>query len=104
MRALFNISRETPRRRRHDEASFAEASLGADEASCSSKASVARTPSLGANEFLEVLAGALGATGVLARRRWQTSFHQTSFCKLLAGKLSSAQASTNVLPSFTYRP
>ena len=82
-----------------DEVSFAEASLGADEASlaepsCSSKASVARTASLGANEFLEVLAGALGATGVLARKRWQTSFHQTSFCQLLAGKLSS----TNVLP------
>ena len=74
--------------------SFAEASLGADEASCSSQASVARTPSLGANEFLEVLAGALGATGVLARKRWHTSLHQTSFCQLLAGKLSS----TNVLP------
>ena len=69
-----------------DEASFAEASLGTDEASCSSKASVASRPSLGANEFHEVLAGALGATGVLARKRWQTSFRTASF----VGKLASA--------------
>ena len=81
-----------------NEVSFAEASLGVNEASlaeasCSSKASVARTASLGANEFLEVLSGALGATGVLARKRWQTSFRAALF----VGKLASAKAATNVL-------
>ena len=47
--------------------------------------------SFNAEEFCEVLSGALDATGVLARKRWQASFK-----KMLAGKLESAQPSRSV--------